>query len=637
MRLKTIMEKVQKAIAPTPKDKKRDKWRGKLENAYLAYKDTLAEINKNQAVYEGTRNVNGNPNTNVSAKEVAITVRNIAYELIESQVDSSIPMPKVTAIHEGDEELARSIERALVNKVKLLKLSILNDQMERIVPVQGGDFFLVEWDNSLGFHSNYGDVNVKEMNPRQVIPQPGVSNIEEMDYIFVQVAMTKKAVKKKYGVDVEDANEEYKEIRGAEGKTSLDTDVVTVNTVYYKNDGKIGRFVWCDDYTLEDLDDYQARVTRKCKQCGAAVEDGVKECPYCGSKSFETSKDETFEYKIPIMRDAGFDEMGNPVQIQAFEVIPMEYYKPGVFPLIVRKNVSKLNSLLGFSDVKVIEDQQDLIKKVGSKATEKTLKGGSIVTLPRSVKIETTDKELKIARLDDAQQKSLIDVLNMQVNIQQDMTMINKAYEDARSTLGITDAFQGKYDPSAVSGTAKQYSINQAAGRLESKRVMKNDAYAKLYEYMFKFWLAYADDPLPITGIGVQGEQNFDILDKTQFIKQDAAGDYYWNDEFMFETDPTSTMMANREAMWQQIDMKLQSGAFGPVGDINTSRLYWSLMEKHHYPNAGDILSQIEMIQQQAQQQAQQQLQEQALTAEEGGIPNEMPAMPSGDENYPVA
>ena len=624
MRLKTIMEKVQKTVAPKPEDKKRDKWRGRLENARIAYSSTLKEIQKNQSIYEGTREVNGNPNKNYGAKDVAITVRNIAYELIESQVDSSIPMPKVTAIHEGDEDLARSIEKALVNKVKILKLSIINDQMERIVPVQGGDFFLVEWDNSLGFHSNYGDVNVKEMVPRQVIPQPGVSNIEDMDYIFVQVAQTKDAVKKKYGVDVQDASEEYKDIRGAEGNTGLDTDVVTVNTVYYKNDGKIGRFVWCDDYTLEDLEDYQARITRKCKECGYVTED--KECPVCGSKKFEETEDTTQEIHIPIMREAGIDPMGNPIQIAAEEVIQIDYYKPNVFPLIVRKNVSKLNSLLGFSDVKVIEDQQDVIKKVGSKAMEKTIKGGSIVTLPRGLKIETTDKELKIARIEDPQQKAMIDVLNMQVNIQQDMTMISRAYEDARSTLGITDSFQGKYDPSAISGTAKQYSINQAAGRLESKRVMKNDAYAKLYEYMFKFWLAYADDPLPITGIGAQGEQQFDILDKRDFIKQDSAGEYYWNDEFMFETDPTSTMMANREAMWQQIDMKLQSGAFGNLGDPQTMRLYWSLMEKNHYPNAGDILSQVEMMIQDQQEQMMQ-----------GGIPNEMPVMPGGNENYPIA
>jgi len=628
MRLKTFMEKIQKTIAPSPKDKKRDKWRGKLENARIAYSSTLVEIQKNQAVYEGTREVNGNPNKGYGAKDLAINVRNIAYELIESQVDSSIPMPKVTAIHEGDEELARSIEKALVNKVKMLKLSIINDQMERVVPVQGGDFFLVEWDNKLGYHSNYGDVNVLEINPRQVIPQPGVSKIEDMDYIFVQTAQTKKAVKDKYGVDVSDAEEEYKDIRGAQGNTALDTDVVTVNTVYYKNGDKIGRFVWCDDYTLEDLDDYQARITRKCKQCGYVTEE--KECPICGSKSFESTEDTTQVLHIPIIRDMGVDPMtGAPMEMAAEEIIEIDYYKPNVFPLIVRKNVSKLSSLLGFSDVKVIEDQQDLIKKVGSKAAEKTLKGGSIVTLPDNLKIETTDKELKIVRIHDPQQKAMIDVMNMQVNVQQDLQMVNKAYEDARSTLGITDSFQGKYDPSAVSGTAKQYQINQAAGRLESKRVMKNDAYAKLYEYMFKFWLSYADDPLPITGIGAQGEQQFDVLDKRDFIKQDSAGQYYWNDEFMFETDPTSTMMSNREAMWQQLDMKLQSGAFGPLGEPNTMRLYWSMMEKHHYPNAGDILSQIEM-----QMQEQQQMQAQMMM---GGMPNEMPFMQGGNENYQVS
>ena len=630
MRLKKVMDKLKKTVAPSPEDKKRDKWRAKLQNALNAYDSVLVEARKMQKLYEGTRDVNGNPNKGDSAKDVAITVRNIEYELIESQVDSSIPQPKVTALHEEDEDLARSIERALVNKVKMLKLAIINDLMERTTPVQGGDFFLVEWDNSLGFHSNYGDVNVKELDPCQVIPQPGVSDIKEMDYIFVRTTSTKQKVKDKYGVDVEDAGEEYKEIRDAEGQSSLDTDLVTINTVYYRHDGKIGRFVWVEDYTLEDLDDYQARITRKCKECGFVTEEKV--CPVCGSKKFEETEDKVQEIRIPIMQEQGFDPMtGEPVQIAAEEVVTIEYYKPNCFPIIVRKNVSKKNSLLGFSDAKVIEDQQDVIKKVGSKATEKTLKGGSIVTLPRGVKLETTDKELKIARLDDPQQKSMIDVLNMQVNIQQDMQMVNKAYEDARSTLGITDAFQGKYDPSAVSGTAKQYSINQAAGRLESKRVMKNDAYSQLYEMMFKFWLAYADDPLPITGNGANGKQEYGTLDKADFVKQDAAGEWYWNDEFFFETDPTSTMMANREAMWQQIDMKLQSGAFGQLGSLETMRLYWSLMEKNHYPNAADVLNQVEMMMAEQQQQAQMmqamQAQAQPETGMEGGIPNEMPQM----------
>ena len=76
--------------------------------------------------------------------------------------------------------------------------------------------------------------------------------------------------------------------------------------------------------------------------------------------------------------------------------------------------------------------------------------------------------------------------------------------------------------------------------------------------------------------------------------------------------------------MWQQIDMKLQSGAFGQLGSLETMRLYWSLMEKNHYPNAGDVLSQIEMMMAEQQQQAQQMAEMQQT---EGGMPNEMPVM----------
>lgn len=617
MKVRKAMDKIKKSLAPTEADRKRDEWKAKLQNARNAYKTTLTEIKKNEKLYNGSREVNGNPNVGADAKELARYVSKIAYELIESQVDSSIPMPKVTAIHEGDEELAKTLEHALMNKIKQLRLSIVNDTMERTVPIQGGDFFMVGWDNNLGYHANLGDVTVEEVHPRQVIPQPGMTDIEKMDYIFVQIPQTKDFVKKKYGVDVSDASEEYKEIRGEAEYNGLDTDIVTINIVYYKNkENKIGRFTWCDDYTLEDLEDYQARITRKCKECGYVTDE--KTCPVCGGKKFEESVDKVQEVRLPIMKEQGIDPItGMPITVEAEEVIEMEYYQPNCLPIILRKNVSRTNSLLGFSDTTVIEDQQDLINKVGSKAMEKTLKGGSALTLPRGLKIETNDKELKVVRIDSPDQKAMIDVLNMQVNINQDLTLMSTAYERARSTLGITDAYQGKYDASAVSGTAKQYSINQAAGRLESKRVMKNDAYAKLYEMMFKFWLAYSADPMPIRGVGLNGEPTYEILDRTDFVKKDAAGQYYWNDEFMFETDPTSTLMANREAMWSQIDMKLQSGAFGQLGSLETMRLYWSLMEKNHYPNAGDVLRQVEMMMEQQQQMAQMQ----------EGVPNEMPIM----------
>ena len=206
---------------------------------------------------------------------------------------------------------------------------------------------------------------------------------------------------------------------------------------------------------------------------------------------------------------------------------------------------------------------------------------------------------------------------------------MNDNYEAARSTLGITDAYQGKYDASAVSGTAKQYSINQAAGRMESKRIMKQQAYCRLYEIMFKFMLAYADQPVPLTTKKPDGTSEYSHFDRYDFLKVDASGELYWNDEFIFEVDPTSTIMMNREAMWNQIDLKYQAGAFGPIGELQTLLNYWTFMEANDYPNASKvkaiITQQIEEAKEQ-QQLAQQQNQI-AQLVQQIGANNVMPGM----------
>jgi len=214
--------------------------------------------------------------------------------------------------------------------------------------------------------------------------------------------------------------------------------------------------------------------------------------------------------------------------------------------------------------------------------------------LPEGIEIEKNGEELNIIRLRNAADKAMIEAITLQPNFQNDLNYLELNYQWAKSSLGITDSYQGKYDPSATSGAAKQYAINQAAGRLDSKRTLKNASYAKLYEVMFKFWLAFSDSPSNITSVDSEGGAIFDSLDRKEFLRLDAAGEFYWNDEFIFETDPTSTLMQNREAMWNQTDMKLQSGAFGLVGDLETARAYWAIMKANGYPNASSVLNLIE-------------------------------------------
>ena len=634
------------------------KWQRRLEDAKTKYGQARKTMKLYEDYYNGERSVRPNPNSGAAPTKVSANVRNIVYELIESQVDTAIPMPKVRAIHAEDDELAKKIEHMLENKVITLELAKINDLMERVTPVQGADFFYVQWDVNKGLHSEIGDLKVSEIHPKKLVPQPGMTELNDMDYFFIQEVMTKKGVKAAYGVDVSEAENDQPEIFGNKNE-----DIVTVNTAMYKNEkGGVGCYIWCDTFELLDIEEFQARQLDHCAKCGSVMQNGV--CPSCGGKKAKKMPEdyeelvEGIEVRMDIKDENGngimrnvepydeepevaedgtpipqMDEYGNPVVDPFGQPVPkmkkvkkkIPYYKPNIYPVVERRNISDVDQFLGKSDTAVLMDQQDTIKKLGDKINEKLLKGGSYVTLPNGKKIETNDKELKIIRVDNAAEAQLVNVINVQPNVQNDLNYLEQNYSWAKSTSGITDSFQGKYDASAVSGTAKQYSINQAAGRLESKRTMKNVAFAKLYELLFKYWLAYADQDTEITATDSNGQTVYEGMNRKDFLRMDANGEFYWDDEFIFSTDPTSTLMQNREMLWNQTDLKLQSGAFGAVGDLETARAYWTIMKANGYPNAGIILALMEArIQEQKQQEAQAQAMMQMQTMGGG---NEMPVM----------
>ena len=631
-----LFKRMKDALKP---NKKLDEWKTKYNKSKDAYADQLNRMRDQERLYNGdaftrrSKNQGGGESSKKSEN-----VRNIIYELLETEVDSSIPMPKVTAIHEEDAEQAEIIEQMLLNEIRLLRFKEMNDVSERVTIVQGGDWYHTEWDSRKGNHCTIGGLEINERDPQTVIPQADVTDPYKLDYVFLQLSMTKDAVKRVYGVDVsEEINTEIEQ-----NKDSNDELVTVIKTYYRSENGEIGIFTWCGNTVLEDMENYQARRLTRCKKCGRIKEGDVCEC---GSKSFETTIEEyeeveedivTLTQTIPAYEDVEsvvMGEDGNPVLENGQPKMEVRrehkkipYYKPNVMPLVLRRNVSKAKSLMGVSDAAVIEDQQDAIKKYGSKLQEKILKGGSIVTIPQNLKIETTDEELKVVRVDNANDVSMIGVHNLVSDISYDRIAMNDNYEAARSTLGITDAYQGKYDASAVSGTAKQYSINQAAGRMESKRIMKQEAYCRLYEIMFKFMLAYADQPVPLSTKNPDGSDNFSHFDRYDFLKMDENGELYWNDEFIFEVDPTSTIMMNREAMWNQIDLKYQAGAFGPIGDLQTLLNYWTFMEESDYPNASKVKAIITKQIEDAKA-AQEQQNQMAQLMQQIGANNVMPGM----------
>ena len=142
---------------------------------------------------------------------------------------------------------------------------------------------------------------------------------------------------------------------------------------------------------------------------------------------------------------------------------------------------------------------------------------------------------------------------------------------------------------------------------------MKNAAYAKLFELMFKFYLAYADEPRPVTYRNSKGEMQYAEFNRYDFLEQDEDGNWYWNDDFLFSCDTSAPLANNREAMWQETRMNLQTGAFGDPASTETLILFWSKMEMLHYPGAGETKSFLEEKLQREQQQQQMMQQQMAM------------------------
>ena len=431
-------------------------WKDRFAQAEAEYSARLADYDRWTKQYKGDRQVF----TDGRRAKNASVVRNFTFELIEAQIDNTIPMPKVSSpVHSPKKERnARAIESMLRAAVRKIAPERTNSEEDRMTKILGQSFRLIGWDSEKNTRAGCGEPFVRLLHPKQVIPQPGVTDLDGADYVFVTFTDTKERLNRRYGVTVDDG--EF-----GRGETEYGNDTVMQVTAYYINgEGTLGVFSWAGNTVLEDYEKYRARLQYACDRCGALHAFRGKKCS-CGGKA-------TVPAECPgeaIFTDI---ECADGSIINVWErkdgevtrtVLP--YYTPSVFPIIMRKNVSLYGQFGGESDCELIADLQTAHNKLYSKVQEKLLKGGSVLTLPRGVRIETSDREDKLVFLDNAGQKAMIDAINLQPSVQQDLQLLSKYYEDARSTLGITDAYQGKRDNTAVSGTAKQFSAAQAAGR----------------------------------------------------------------------------------------------------------------------------------------------------------------------------
>lgn len=347
-------------------------------------------------------------------------------------------------------------------------------------------------------------------------------------------------------------------------------------------------------------------------------------CPWCGSEEFTTKEQEFEQVMLPIQTAGGVSVEGatpgiddNGRAVMQPTMIP--FYKPDVYPIILQRSVSVYGKLLGNSDVDQIRDQQNTVNRIEQKIIDRLVKAGTRITLPDKANLRTDPEDGERWYLGNAADKAMIGLYDFKGDLQYELLYLANVYEEARQILGITDSFQGRQDSTATSGKAKEFSAAQAAGRLESKRTMKNAAYAEMFELMFKFWLAYSDEPRPVSYQNYKGETEYEEFNRYDFLEQDEDGQWYWNDQFLFSCDTSAPLASNREAMWQETRMNLQTGAFGDPSSTETLILFWSKMEELHYPGAGTtkqyLEDKLERERQQAMVAQQMQMQQMAMQA----------------------
>ena len=642
-------------------------WQGRLSEGDTGYADELAKMDRRESIYCGSDVlqplVPGDTSEDGSPMRTS-HVRNIVFENIESQISSEILHPKVTPRRQQDERLANIIEHFLRNEQDRLPFEVINDMAERTVPIQGGVGYMGDWDSSKRSFGRMGEFCLGLLHPKQFVPQPGVyTDVEDMDWFIVKAPTTKTAVLHKYGKDVADQGESNPEVRGS-GNEDQSNDAVTQYIGFQRNaGGGIDRFSWVNDVVLEDLENYQARRQHVCKRCGrvrplggqvaanlpeadnqpmipngqagqqmaalladkamsgapdaleqipmdgaqpVAVEPDV--CPWCGGKEFESRVMEYEQVILPIKTAMGNQIPGASYELGAdgavvWQPVQVPFYTPDVFPLVIQRSVSVYGQLLGNSDVDAIEDQQNTINRLEQKIIDRIVAAGSVITLPPEEFLRIDPKDGKKVYLKNPAHKGMIDVYTFTGDLQYELAYMRQVYEESRQILGITDSLQGRRDPTATSAVAKEFSAAQAAGRLESKRVMKKAAYAKIFELMFKYQLAYADEPIPVSYKDSQGETVYEEFNRYDFLEQDAQGNWHWNDQFLFSCDTAAPLASNREAMWQETRMNLQTGAFGDPTSTDTLILFWAKMEELHYPGAAATKKHLEERRQLEQQQ----------------------------------
>jgi hypothetical protein len=579
-------------------------WKVKFSEAYAQFDPD--EFDDFENVYRGTHETTKNVNsTSNQAVKKTNNVPNITFEIIETQVNNQTPNASIVSMKPGFSTQAKMIQEKINSDLTQMATKKMSDINERNTYIHGMDPVSMNWNRTLGTHEYVGEKEFVHYHPKQFIGQPGVYEVEEMDYYFLAGSTTKQSILREYGIDVTEESEEYPDLRRIEdekGDSVATNEIVTEIVCYYKDDdGDRGKFVWAGSKPLEDLPKYFYPRVMQCKDCGYESPQGTKECPECGSKklikkieTYETVQEDIilspirYKTKQYVLTDAGQavpleKEVVIERQLKAGDKIRIP--APKFYPISIRINTPVNFQLRGRSDVETIRDQQETIKKTWSRVEEKIDLAPAIITIPEGLKKQVTNTVYDVYR-GKPQDLQGVEIKDLQANISQDVNFALNNIDLAKNIAGITPSYQGQYDSSAKSGRAKEVQVQQTAGRLQSKVENRFDFWAKLFKIMFYFDILFTSEERPYAAKDIYGDLQYKNYNKYELLMRDAAGNWYYNTDFIFKADMGGDIPNNKAFLYDHMTMAAQSGMVTPPQ-------YWEVLAKLGFPEADNILEQM--------------------------------------------
>lgn len=571
-----------------------------------------------ELAYRGTHQTTANVNsTSEKTPKKTNVVRNIIFELIESQINTDVPEPQVISRKPGFQDQAEMIEQKIKSDLYYLNSDKMSDTLERNTYTNGVGLVMLHWDLTKGNHEELGEKCFVNKHPKQLIPQPGVYEFEEMDYFFFAGVATKEYLYKKYGIDVSDQSLTYPEMNEIEseldevvdtpGMSTTNTDELADEIIcFFKDDdGEVGKIVWVGDTIVDFQPLYFYPRFQKCEACGEMSPQDADVCENCGSTRLkvEISTYEIIDRDIELApisyrateKKIEMDKMLNEPRVRKLDKenieerivpagTPIRRFAPKEFPVIKRINIPLAFSFRGISDVEIIKSLQESLKKVLSRIEEKILMAPAIIAKPKSLNREISNTIYEVLEGKIADISSIIKY-DLQADITQDISYAATLYEYAKSTIGVTDSFQGKYDPSARTGRAKEVQVQQSAGRLESKYKNKYLFYSRLFRMMYMFDLVFSQEPRSFYTQDTMGRITYKEFNKYDLLCKDAAGEWYYNTDFIFKARVSSEIPADDISIMNNSMEMVQAGLLGP-------EQFWMIMDDINHPLADKILAQ---------------------------------------------